>query len=216
LDFSLLDIFLHLDQYLALLVNQYGVWVYAILFLVVFCETGLVVTPFLPGDSLLFVAGAVAATGGMNPYWLSLSLFLAAVLGDSTNYWIGRLAGERLFANPDSRLFRRDRLEQAHGFFETHGGKTVAIARFVPMVRTFAPFVAGMARMAYGKFLLFSVTGTLVWVGSLVTVGYLFGNIEFVRRYLSVIVLSIVALTMLPVVIRVVQVHLAKRRQSLV
>lgn len=216
MDFSLLDIFLHLDQYLALLVNQYGVWVYAILFLVVFCETGLVVTPFLPGDSLLFVAGAVAATGGMNPYWLSLSLFLAAVLGDSTNYWIGRLAGERLFANPDSRLFRRDRLEQAHGFFETHGGKTVAIARFVPMVRTFAPFVAGMARMAYGKFLLFSVTGTLVWVGSLVTVGYLFGNIEFVRRYLSVIVLSIVALTMLPVVIRVVQVHLAKRRQSLV
>lgn len=214
MDYSLLDIFLHLDKYLVLLVAQYGVWVYAILFAVVFCETGLVVLPFLPGDSLLFVAGAVAATGGMNPYMLAFSLFVAAVVGDSLNYWVGRLAGERLFAKPDSKLFRRDLLDKTHVFFEHHGGKTVATARFVPMVRTFAPFVAGMAEMPYLKFLAFSVLGTVAWVGILVTLGYQFGNIEFIRRNLSVIVLAGVGAAFLPVVLRFLQLRLGKRRQA--
>lgn len=213
MDFSLIDIFLHLDQYLALLVAQYGVWVYAILFLVVYCETGLVVTPFLPGDTLLFVAGAVAATGDLDLRWLAIALFFAAVLGDASNYWIGRLAGKRLFSNPDSRIFRHDRLDQTHEFFEHHGGKTVAIARFVPIVRTFAPFVAGMAKMHFARFVSFSVSGTVVWVGSMLTVGYLFGNIPFVRQYLSAIVLGIVALTLLPIFVRVAQAQLARRRQ---
>lgn len=212
MDFSLIDIFLHLDQYLALLVSQYGVWVYAILFTVIFCETGLVVMPFLPGDSLLFVAGAVAATGGMDPYLLAASLFTAAVLGDSCNYWVGRLAGKRLFANPHSRIFKRERLDQTHAFFDRHGGKTVAMARFLPMVRTFAPFVAGMAAMPYGRFVFFSVTGTLVWVGSLVSLGYWFGNVEFVKRNLSIMILALIALSASPLVIRFVQLRFAKSR----
>ncbi|RPH38624.1 MAG: hypothetical protein EHM86_09355, partial [Desulfobulbaceae bacterium] len=146
---QLVDIFLHLDIYLAQLVENYGTWVYAILFAVIFCETGLVVTPFLPGDSLLFVAGTIAATGGMDPLILAGSLMLAAVLGDSTNYFIGRFIGEKLFANPDSKVFRRDYLERTHAFYERHGGKTVTLARFVPIVRTFAPFVAGVGEMPY-------------------------------------------------------------------
>jgi membrane-associated protein len=204
--------FLHLDQYLAAMVSQYGVWIYAILFLVIFCETGLVILPFLPGDSLLFVAGAVAAAGGMNPWLLAACLCAAAILGDSTNYWIGRRAGARLFAKSDSRIFRKDRLEQTHAFFERHGGKTVAIARFLPMVRTFAPFVAGMAYMPYLRFLAFSVAGTLVWVGTLVVLGFEFGNVEFVRRNLSLIIISVVCVSFLPIVVRVLQAKLLKRR----
>ncbi len=199
---QLVDIFLHLDIYLAQLVAEYGPWIYGILFAVIFCETGLVVMPFLPGDSLLFIAGAVAATGGMDPYLLAGTLMAAAIMGDSTNYLIGRFVGEKLFSNPDSKIFRRDYLDRTHAFYEKHGGKTVTMARFVPIIRTFAPFVAGVGKMNYLRFLSFSVFGTVLWVCGLVTLGYLFGNVEFIKKNLSVMAIGIVALSFLPVAIQ--------------
>ena len=205
MDFNPLDLILHLDVYLDLLVNNYGPWVYAILFLVIFCETGLVVMPFLPGDSLLFIAGAVAAGGGLDPVLLAGLLMLAAILGDSTNYVIGRTAGERLFSNPDSKIFRRDYLEKTHDFYERHGGKTVTKARFLPIFRTFAPFVAGVARMFYPRFFMFSVFGTILWVGGLVTLGYFFGNVPFIKSNLSLLVVGIILLSLVPMIIGVIR-----------
>ena len=205
MDFNPLDLILHLDVYLDLLVNNYGPWIYAILFLVIFCETGLVVMPFLPGDSLLFIAGAVAAGGGMDPVLLGGLLMLAAILGDSTNYVIGRTAGERLFRNPNSKIFRRDYLAQTHNFYARHGGKTVTMARFLPIIRTFAPFVAGIARMPYPRFFGFSVLGTILWVGGLVTLGYFFGNVPFIKKNLSLLVVAIILLSLVPMIIGVVR-----------
>ncbi|MBW0234424.1 MULTISPECIES: DedA family protein [Pseudomonas] len=205
MDFNPLDLILHLDVYLDLLVNNYGPWVYAILFLVIFCETGLVVMPFLPGDSLLFIAGAVAAGGGLDPVLLAGLLMLAAILGDSTNYVIGRTAGERLFNNPNSKIFRRDYLEKTHDFYERHGGKTVTMARFLPIFRTFAPFVAGVARMFYPRFFMFSVIGTILWVGGLVTLGYFFGNVPFIKKNLSLLVLAIIVLSLVPMIIGLIR-----------
>jgi membrane-associated protein len=196
MDFNPLDLILHLDTYLDLLVNNYGPWIYAILFLVIFCETGLVVMPFLPGDSLLFIAGAVAAGGGMDPVLLCGLLMAAAILGDSTNYVIGRTAGERLFRNPDSKIFRRDYLQQTHDFYERHGGKTVTLARFLPILRTFAPFVAG---------LMFSVAGTILWVCGLVTLGYFFGNVPFIKSNLSLMIVAIILLSLVPMIIGLVR-----------
>ena len=212
MEFNPIDIFLHLDVYLAQLVADYGTWVYAILFAVIFCETGLVIMPFLPGDSLLFVAGAVAATGGMDPYFLALCLMAAAILGDSTNYVVGRFIGEKLFKNPNSKIFRRDYLDRTHAFYERHGGKTVTLARFVPIVRTFAPFVAGVGKMPYLRFLSFSVGGTLLWVGGLIALGYSFGNVEFIKKNLSVILLLIVALSFMPAVIHFLQERFRKAK----
>ena len=188
-----------------MLVTNYGPWIYAILFLVIFCETGLVVTPFLPGDSLLFIAGAVAAGGGMDPVLLGGLLMLAAILGDSTNYVIGRTAGERLFSNPNSKIFRRDYLQKTHDFYEKHGGKTVTLARFLPIIRTFAPFVAGVARMPYPRFFAFSVAGTILWVGGLVTLGYFFGNVPFIKKNLSLLVVAIILLSLVPMIIGVLR-----------
>ena len=205
MDFSPVDIILHLDVYLDMLVNNYGPWIYAILFLVIFCETGLVVMPFLPGDSLLFIAGAVAAGGGMDPVLLGGLLMLAAIMGDSTNYVIGRTVGERLFSNPDSKIFRRDYLQKTHDFYERHGGKTVTMARFLPIFRTFAPFVAGVARMFYPRFFMFSVFGTVLWVGGLVTLGYFFGNVPFIKKNLSLLVVGIILLSLIPMIIGVVR-----------
>ncbi|WP_019412019.1 DedA family protein [Pseudomonas psychrophila] len=205
MDFNPIDIILHLDVYLDMLVRDYGVWIYAILFLVIFCETGLVVMPFLPGDSLLFIAGAVAAGGGMDPVLLGGLLMLAAILGDSTNYVIGRTAGERLFSNPDSKIFRRDYLQKTHDFYERHGGKTVTMARFLPIFRTFAPFVAGVARMFYPRFFMFSVFGTILWVGGLVTLGYFFGNVPFIKSNLSLLVVGIIVLSLVPMIIGVIR-----------
>ena len=205
MDFNPIDIILHLDVYLDMLVRNYGVWIYAILFLVIFCETGLVVMPFLPGDSLLFIAGAVAAGGGMDPVLLGALLMLAAILGDSTNYVIGRTAGERLFSNPDSKIFRRDYLQKTHDFYERHGGKTVTMARFLPIFRTFAPFVAGVARMFYPRFFMFSVFGTILWVGGLVTLGYFFGNVPFIKSNLSLLVVGIILLSLVPMIIGVIR-----------
>ncbi|HLD67683.1 MAG TPA: DedA family protein [Pseudomonas sp.] len=201
MDFNPLDLILHLDTYLEWLVANYGVWIYAILFLVIFCETGLVVMPFLPGDSLLFIAGAICAGGSMDPVLLGALLMVAAISGDSTNYVIGRTVGERLFSNPNSKIFRRDYLQRTHEFYDRHGGKTVTMARFLPIVRTFAPFVAGVGKMPYPRFLAFSVLGTLFWVGGLVALGYFFGNVPFIKKNLSLLVVAIIALSMLPMLI---------------
>lgn len=201
MDFNPLDLILHLDAYLDLLVNNYGPWIYAILFAVIFCETGLVVMPFLPGDSLLFIAGAVAAGGGMDPVLLAGLLMAAAILGDSTNYVIGRTAGERLFNKPNSKIFRRDYLQRTHDFYDKHGGKTVTLARFLPILRTFAPFVAGIAHMHYPRFLTFSVAGSLLWVGGLVTLGYFFGNVPFIKQHLSLMVVVIIVLSLVPMLL---------------
>ena len=205
MDVNPLDLILHLDVYLDLLVNNYGPWIYAILFLVIFCETGLVVMPFLPGDSLLFIAGAVAAGGGMDPVLLGGLLMLAAILGDSTNYVIGRTAGEKLFSNPNSKIFRRDYLQKTHDFYDKHGGKTVTLARFLPIIRTFAPFVAGVAKMPYARFFGFSVLGTFLWVGGLVTLGYFFGNVPFIKKNLSLLVVAIILLSLVPMILGVVR-----------
>ncbi|QDF96041.1 hypothetical protein CJ010_05530 [Azoarcus sp. DD4] len=198
---SFIDLFLHLDRHLAELLADYGNWIYAILFLIVFCETGLVVMPFLPGDSLLFMAGALAAGGGMDPAVLIASLFVAAVLGDSLNYAIGRRFGNRISQWPDSRFFNRKALERTHAFYERHGGKTVVIARFMPIIRTFAPFVAGMAEMDYRRFLSFNVLGGALWVGPLVMAGYWFGNLPVVKNNLSVVIIGIIVLSLMPLVI---------------
>ena len=196
-----IDIVLHLDRHLQVWVAEYGTWIYLILFLVIFCETGLVVTPFLPGDSLLFVAGAVAAGGGMDIHTLFAVLAVASFAGDNTNYWIGRQVGPRIFRRKGSLIFNPDHLVRTQLFYEKHGGKTVLIARFVPIVRTFAPFVAGMARMIYGRFLFYSFAGAILWIGSLAYAGYYFGNLPIVRDNLSVVIIGIVFLSILPGII---------------
>ncbi|WP_323004382.1 DedA family protein [Denitromonas sp.] len=196
-----IDIVLHLDKYLAVVLADYGNWIYAILFLIIFCETGLVVTPFLPGDSLLFVAGALAATGGMDITILIGSLFVAAVLGDNTNYWIGRSVGHRVFRWEQSRFFNRAAFDKTHSYFESHGGKTIIIARFLPIFRTFTPFVAGVAKMTYSRFLPLDIAGGAIWIGSLCLAGYWFGNIPFIKNNLSFVILGIIAVSLVPIAI---------------
>lgn len=195
-----IDLVLHLDKHLAVLVQQYGPWIYAILFFIVFAETGFVVVPFLPGDSLLFVAGALAAIGDMALLPLMLSLSLAAVLGNSLNYVIGRWFGHRILAW-NSRLLNRAALEKTHAFFEVHGGKTLVISRFLPLLRTFAPFVAGMGEMGYGRFTFFNVIGGVSWVVSLSLAGYWFGNLPLIKNNLSLVIVLIIAVSLLPAVI---------------
>ncbi|KZE29793.1 membrane-associated protein [Crenobacter luteus] len=197
----LIDFVLHIDRHLAELVAAHGPLIYLILFLIVFCETGLVVTPFLPGDSLLFVAGTLAATGQMDVHLLVALLIAAAILGDTVNYTIGRRLGLKLFANPDSKIFRRVYLDKTHAFYERHGGKTIILARFVPIVRTFAPFVAGVGEMSYGKFLAFNVVGAVVWVASFTYLGFLFGNLPAVKSNLSLLIVGIIIVSILPGVI---------------
>jgi membrane-associated protein len=198
-----IDIVLHLDAHLAILVADYGVWIYAILFAIIFCETGLVVTPFLPGDSLLFVAGALAATGGMDIGVLIAVLLAAAVLGDNTNYWIGRWFGLKVlhWGAGSPRFFNRDAYDKAHGFYERWGGLTMTLARFIPIVRTFAPFVAGVARMTYLRYFLFDLLGGVIWVVSLCLAGYWFGNLPVVKNNLSFVIIAIVGISVLPIAI---------------
>jgi len=200
-----IDIVLHLDKHLALLVQSYGVWVYAILFAIVFMETGFVVTPFLPGDSLLFVAGAVAAAGGMDPVILAAVLITAALCGDNVNYWVGRFLGPKVFQFEGSRWLKQDNLDRTHAFMERHGPKAIIIARFVPVVRTFVPFVCGIGRLTYARFLGFSVLGALLWVGLLVPAGYFFGNLPVVKNNLTAVILLIVLLSILPGIIEYVR-----------
>ena len=200
-----IDLVLHLDVHLAALLAQYGTFVYVILFAIVFCETGLVVMPFLPGDSMLFVAGALAATsasgGSFDINILIAVLLTAAVLGDNTNYWIGRWAGKRILTwGENSRFFNRAAFDHTHAFYERHGGKTMMMARFLPFVRTFAPFVAGVAEMNYGRFFSFDFAGAVVWVFSLCLAGYWFGNLPWVKSNLSLIIFGIIGLTLLPLI----------------
>ncbi len=199
----LIDLFLHLDKHLQPIIESYGVWTYLILFLIVFCETGLVVTPFLPGDSLLFTAGAFAATGAFSLPWLMVLLFVAAVLGDTVNYWIGRYLGPRLLAMERIRLIKPEHLDKTHQFYERYGGKTIVIARFVPIVRTFAPFVAGLGEMSYAKFMAYNVGGGALWVVICTGAGYLFGNLPFVQDNFSLVILGIIGVSLLPAVVEV-------------
>lgn len=195
-----IDFILHIDVHLAELVTQYGVWVYAILFIILFCETGLVVIPFLPGDSLLFVAGALAAlpSNALDIHLIVVLLVIAAILGDAVNYAIGWLFGEKLFRNPDSKIFRRRYLDKTHQFYVRHGGKTIILARFVPIVRTFAPFVAGMGRMSYRYFAAYNVVGALLWVLLFSYTGYLFGDLPFVQKNLKLLIVAIIFISILP------------------
>jgi membrane-associated protein len=198
---TFLEIMLHLDKHLAGLVAQYGTWVYAILFVIVFCETGLIVLPFLPGDSLLFVAGALAAAGGMHIGLLIVLLIVAAVLGDAVNYAAGAWFGPKVFRWENSRFFNRTAFDRTHGFYEKHGGKTVIIARFMPLIRTFAPFVAGVGQMSYGRFAMFNVTGAVLWVTSLSLAGYWFGNLPWVKDNLTMVILAIIAISLAPLAV---------------
>ena len=202
---AIIDFILHIDQHLTQLSASYGVWIYAILFLIIFCETGLVVTPFLPGDSLLFAAGGIAAVGSMNIYTMVLVLLAAAVIGDITNFTIGKYFGTKLFANPDSKIFRRSYLDKTHAFYEKHGGKTIIIARFVPIVRTFAPFVAGMGNMHYGRFLRYNIIGAAMWVLLFSFAGYFFANIPAVKNNLALVLVAIIVISVLPGVIEVIR-----------
>jgi membrane-associated protein len=195
----------HLDSELAGLLQDYGTWVYGILFLIVFCETGLVVAPFLPGDSLLFVSGALWAKADMPVELLMATLVAAALCGDNCNYWIGRALSARARHWKHSRLFNRKLFDRTQAFYAKHGGKTVILARFVPLVRTFAPFVAGVGRMQYARFLLFSVIGALLWVGILVPAGFWFGNIDLVREHFEIVALVIVAVSIAPLAIEYVR-----------
>jgi membrane-associated protein len=192
------DLFLHLDQHLAAFVGEHGTWVYGLLFLIVFMETGFVVTPFLPGDSLLFVSGTVAAAGGMEAGWVMATLVAAALCGDNANYWIGRFLGPRIFHYEGTRWFKRENFDRTHAFMERHGAKAIIIARFVPIVRTFVPFVCGIGRLTYLRFLLFSVAGAMLWVGLLVPAGYFFGNLPLVKHNLSAVILLVILLSLLP------------------
>jgi len=198
---SFVDVILHLDQHLLVLVQNYGAWIYGILFLILFCETGLVVTPFLPGDSLLFVAGAIAGAGSMNVHLLVVLLLTAAVLGDSLNYAIGHYIGPKVFRFDDSWFFKKGYVERTHRFFERHGGKAIILARFVPIVRTYAPFVAGIGAMRYRHFLMFNVAGAVLWVALLAYAGFFFGNLPLVRNNLTVVILGIVVLSIMPAVV---------------
>jgi len=195
------DIVLHLDKYLPPLIQEYGIWIYAILFAVIFSETGFVVLPFLPGDSLLFVAGLVWVQAGMDVPLLILVLSLAAITGNSLNYAIGRALGNKVYQWPDSRFFKKSALEKTHAFYERHGGKTIIASRFLPLFRTFAPFVAGVGAMGFGRFSLFNIVGGVLWVGSLTIAGVLFGNIPVIRNNLSLMVVAIVVVSLIPAVV---------------
>ena len=202
------DVVVHLDAHLAAFVQDHGAWVYGLLFAIVFCETGLVVTPFLPGDSLLFVAGAVAAAGGMDIVLVTTTLLAAALCGDNVNYWVGRTLGVKVF----SRFINRAHLQRTHDFYERHGGKTIILARFVPIVRTYVPFVAGLGSMPYLRYLAFCIAGALIWVVSLCLAGYWFGNLPKVKENLTAVILVIVAISVSPGVIAWLRSRLAHRQ----
>jgi len=201
------DFIIHIDVHLAYLVAEYGIWIYVILFCIVFCETGLVVTPFLPGDSLLFMAGTLAAlpNSTINIFIIVGLLIVAAILGDATNYTIGKFFGKKLFSNPNSKIFKQKYLNQTHDFYEKHGGKTIVLARFVPIIRTFAPFVAGMGKMCYRRFGMFNISGGIAWVCIFCFAGYFFGNLDFVQKNLQLIIVAIIVVSVIPAIFEFVK-----------
>jgi membrane-associated protein len=194
-----INVILHLNLYLGQVADAYGSWIYALLFLIIFCETGLVVTPFLPGDALLFTVGTLTALNGpLNLLAILVLLTVAGILGHATNYWIGNKIGQKLFSNPQSRIFNQKHLEQTHAFYERHGAKTIMLSRFIPLIRTFAPFVAGMGSMNYRKFFAYNVIGAFVWVFGIVLLGHFFGSIPYVQKNFSLVILAIVVISMIP------------------
>jgi membrane-associated protein len=195
---KIIDIAIHLDRYLSAIIQQYGTWTYGILFVVIFVETGFVVMPFLPGDSLLFAAGTFAALGALKIGWLLALLAAAAIIGDTVNYWVGHAVGPKIFHKEKSRVFKKEYLDRTHAFFEKYGGKTIVIARFVPIVRSFAPLVAGIGRMSYGKFIAYNVVGGIGWVVLLTGAGYFFGTIPVVKKNFSLVILAIIIISTLP------------------
>ena len=206
------DIFLHIDEHLNVIITNYGVWTYALLFMIIFMETGFVVTPFLPGDSLLFAAGTFAALGSLNVSFLFVLLFIAAVLGDTVNYWIGHYVGTSVFEK-NYRFLKKEHLERTQAFYEKHGGKTIVLARFVPIVRTFAPFVAGVGTMSYGSFIFYNVFGGFIWTALFVFLGYFFGNIPFVRHNFEIVIVAIVLMSIIPMAVEYVRERSRKRQQ---
>ena len=210
----LLDFVLHLDKHLSSLVQNCGLWTYLILFVIIFLETGLVVTPFLPGDSLLFAAGTFAAAKALNALWLFIILSAAAVLGDTVNYWIGHFIGPRVFHQGKSRFFKKEHLDRTHRFYEKYGAETIIIARFVPIIRTFAPFVAGIGRMSYWKFISYNVIGGIGWVALFVFGGYFFGNIPFIKRNFGLVIIAIIIVSTIPAGVEFFRYRRAARRQS--
>lgn len=210
---NLADFILHIDVHLNDIIIQYGTWTYAILFAIIFVETGLVIMPFLPGDSLLFAAGAFASRGSLNPLLLILLLWAAAVIGDNVNYWVGSKIGPRAF-EMNSRFFKKQYLEDAQAFYERHGGKTVVLARFIPIVRTFVPFVTGVANMSYGRFLVFNIAGGFIWITLFVLAGYYFGNIPAVAHNFELVILAIIVISILPMVYQYVKTRRRKRSRG--
>ncbi len=194
----LMDFILHIDKHLGEIIKNYGTWTYAILFTIVFCETGLVVLPFLPGDSLLFAAGSFAGLGSLNPHILFVLISTAAILGDTVNYWIGNRLGPKVF-HSESKFFKKEYLDRTHKFYEKYGGKTIILARFVPIIRTFAPFVAGIGSMSYGKFIVYNVVGGVLWVAIFVYSGYFFGTLPFVKNNFSLVVIAIIIISVIPI-----------------
>lgn len=207
---AFIDFFLHLDRHLSVIIQDYGVWTYAILFLIIFCETGLVVTPILPGDSLLFAVGSFAAIGALDVGIVLLTLTIAAILGDTVNYAVGHFMGPKVFLKKDSRIFRKEYLDKTHRFYERYGGKTIIFARFVPIVRTFAPFVAGVGSMSYSRFIAFNIVGAVAWIAAFILAGYFFGAIPMVKKNFTIVIFAIIFLSILPGVIE----YLRHRRSA--
>jgi len=203
---------LHIDKYLVSIIEQFGVWSYVILFLIIFVETGLVIMPLLPGDSLLFVAGALAGGGLLNIWLVYIPLLFAAILGDSLNYWIGHRLGTSVFERENSRLFNKDHLEKTRAFYEKYGGKTIILARFIPIVRTFAPFVAGVGKMHYDTFLTYNIIGGILWVTLLTFIGYFFGGLPFIKNNFETAIFAIIGLSLLPVVVEFIK-HKAEQKK---
>ena len=210
---SIVDFVLHLDTHLSGLIQNYGGWTYGILFIVIFCETGLVITPFLPGDSLIFAAGTFAARGDLKVGLLFVLLAAAAVIGDTVNYWIGKIIGPKVFHREKTRFFKKEYLDRTHDFYEKYGPETIIIARFVPIIRTFAPFVAGIGRMSYGKFLSYNVIGGLGWVAIFTFGGYFFGNIPFVKKNFSLVIIAIILISLVPAVVEFLK-HRKKKTEA--
>jgi membrane-associated protein len=206
----LVEILLNLDKHLDLIIRNYGIWTYAIFFLIIFLETGLVVTFFFPGDSLLFAVGTFAALGSLDLKWLMMDLSLAAIAGDSVNYWIGHMMGPKVFSKERSRFLNKEHLHRTHRFYEKYGGKTIVLARFIPIIRTFAPFVAGIGSMTYARFIAYNITGGIAWVVVFVLVGYFFGNIPFVKNNFSLVIFAIIFISILPGMIEFIR----QRNQS--
>lgn len=208
---AFIDIFINLDTHLAAIIDSYGAWTYAILFLIIFCETGLVVTPLLPGDSLLFAAGALTAASSLQVDLLFVLLSIAAIAGDTVNYWIGNAVGPKIFHKDDVRFLNKQYLDRTHRFYEKHGGKTIIFARFIPIIRTFAPFVAGIGKMTYTKFIMFNVVGGIAWIGIFLFGGYYFGNIPAVKENFTLVILAIIVLSVTPPVIEYLRHRFGKK-----